>query len=94
MPDYGRAHRALRRRLLAAYIPNVTLCWRCQQPITTLDTSKVHLGHDDDNPLIWRGLECSTCNLRAGGIRGNKSPRRRHRQPPWLQRKPRRSRVW
>lgn len=92
MPDYGKAHRELRRRLLALYVPGVTVCWRCQKPITTLNTSEIHLGHDDDNPAIWRGLECSRCNLRAGGIRGNKSPRRKPRPPPWRQR--RQSRDW
>ena len=88
MPDYGRAHRALRRVLLARYIPGFTLCWRCEQPITTLRTRDIHLGHDDDNPLIWRGLEHAACNLRAGGITREqmatpmprKRPGQKHRQ--------------
>jgi hypothetical protein len=67
MPDYGREHKRLRRLLLARYIPGVTLCWRCEQPITTLRTRDIHLGHDDDNPHIWRGLEHKLCNERAGG---------------------------
>ena len=62
MPDYTTrsGHPQLRAYLLARYIPGVTLCWRCGQPITTLRTRDIHLGHDDDNAAIWRGLEhCS-----------------------------------
>lgn len=56
MPDYGRAHKQLRAALLARYIPGITRCARCGQPITTLKTSNIHLGHDDDDPHQWRGL--------------------------------------
>jgi hypothetical protein len=56
MPDYGREHKQLRALLLARYIPGVTCCWRCGQPITTLRGRDIHLGHDDDNPHQWRGL--------------------------------------
>lgn len=70
LPDYGREHRRLRRALLAAYIPGLTTCWRCGKPITTLRTRDIHLGHDDDNPSIWRGLEHATCNIEAGARRG------------------------
>ena len=90
MADYGRSHRALRKALLSRYVPGVSRCWRCQQPITTLDTRRIHLGHADDNPMVWMGLECQLCNLRAGGIKGNKSPLRKPQRPPWA----RRSRVW
>lgn len=90
MPDYGRAHKALRAALLARYVPGVTRCWRCQQPITALRTRDIHLGHDDENPNVWRGLECMHCNTSAGASRGNKMgpPRGRARR----QRK--RSRIW
>lgn len=70
MPDYGREHQTLRRALLAAYIPGITTCWRCGKPITTLRTRDIHLGHDDNNPRIWRGLEHATCNITAGAKQG------------------------
>lgn len=92
MPDYSRrsGHPQLRALLLSRYIPGITLCWRCEQPITTLRPRDIHLGHDDDNPQIWRGLEHRACNTSAGASRGNKMgpPRGRARR----QRK--RSRTW
>jgi hypothetical protein len=93
MPDYGRTHKALRKALLARYIPGITPCWRCKQPITTLNTSRIHLGHDDDNPTLYRGLECMHCNTSAGATRGNLA-----RTPPTTPRarrqSRRRSRIW
>lgn len=93
MPLYLRAHKALRAYLLARYIPGITICWRCQQPITTLNTSQIHLGHDDHNPLIYRGLEHAHCNTSAGASLGNKTrtpgPTQRR-----TQRTHRRSRIW
>lgn len=70
MPDYSRrsGHPQLRALLLSRYIPGITLCWRCEKPITTLRTRDIHLGHDDNNPLVWRGLEHAACSLRSGGI--------------------------
>ena len=38
------------------YVPGVTICWRCQKPIIETNLTKIHLGHDDDNPHLWRGL--------------------------------------
>src|SRR5258708_6927040 len=67
MPDYGKQHKRLRAYLLARYIPGVTLCARCSLPITTLRSRDIHLGHDDHNPLAWRGLEHARCNTSAGG---------------------------
>jgi hypothetical protein len=94
MPDYGPAHRRLRAWLLAAYIPGVTTCWRCEQPITTLRRRDIHLGHDDDNPAIWRGLEHAACNLSAGAANGNKQ-RPPQAISPWRRRsRSRHSRVW
>lgn len=90
MPDYGREHKALRAYLIARYVPGVTACWRCGLPITTLRTRDVHLGHDDDNPAIWRGLEHARCNESSGAARGNREgpPRGRYR------RRRRQSRAW
>ena len=93
MPVYLREHKALRRQLLARYIPGITICWRCKQPITTLNTSQIHLGHDDDNPLIYRGLEHADCNTSAGASRGNRMrPPRGYARRQRGQR--RRSRIW
>lgn len=93
MPDYGREHKALRAYLIARYIPGVTLCWRCGKPITTLRLRDIHLGHDDDNPLIWRGLEHAACNLAAGGVKsGWADPAMR--QARARRRHTRLSRIW
>lgn len=73
MPAYGRAHRQLRALMLARYVPGQTICWRCQQPITTLNLALVHLGHDDDNPAAYRGLEHARCSESAGAAKGNKT---------------------
>jgi hypothetical protein len=83
------AHKELRTYLISRYVPGVTLCWRCMQPITTLRTRDIHLGHDDDNPAIYRGLEHARCNTSAGASRGNKMgpPRGRARTR-------RASRIW
>jgi hypothetical protein len=91
-PDYGAEHRKLRRLLLASYVPGITPCWRCGKPITEWNTRRIHLGHDDDNPAIWRGLEHAACNTSAGASQGNKT-----RPPkPWPPRPRRRrqSRIW
>ena len=92
-PDYGRIHKALRKALLARYVPGVTRCWRCELPITTLNTRLIHLGHDDDNPAQYRGLECMHCNTSAGATRGNRQ-RVTTTTPVVRRRRTRRSRIW
>jgi hypothetical protein len=62
---YGAAHRALRRRLLATYLPTDP-CARCGLPLGE-DEGALHLGHSDDR-LTYTGLEHKLCNLRAGGL--------------------------
>ena len=93
MPDYSSrsGHPRLRAWLIARYIPGITLCWRCEKPITTLKLSDIHLGHDDDNPNMWRGLEHAHCNTSAGATRGNKQRPPAARRPPARRR---RSRIW
>jgi hypothetical protein len=97
VPDYGREHKRLRALLLARYIPGITLCWRCHQPITTLRTRDIHLGHDDNNPHIWRGLEHAACNIHEGAVRGaaitnaRLGPGHARRM---VRRRKRRSRIW
>ena len=92
MPDYTTrsGHPQLRAYLLARYIPGITPCWRCGKPITTLRTKDIHLGHDDNNPAIWRGLEHAHCNTSAGAAKGNAARPPRARRPP----RRRRSRIW
>jgi hypothetical protein len=72
---YGREHRMMRKFLLASYVPGKTLCWRCQRPISD-PPSKVHLGHDDADRTIWRGLEHRRCNI---GASNRPNPPRRPR---------------
>jgi hypothetical protein len=91
MPDYGREHKALRAWLLARYIPGITICWRCKLPITTLRLRDIHLGHDDTNPAIWRGLEHARCNTSAGATQGNQQ---RPAQAIPVRKRRRRSRIW
>jgi hypothetical protein len=94
MADYGRVHKALRRRLLAAYVPGITRCARCGLPIVELDTSRIHLDHADDG-RSYLGLCHKFCNEQAGGrigaaITNAKVPGNRYRRP----RRRRQSRVW
>jgi hypothetical protein len=93
VPDYGRAHKALRRALLARYVPGITPCVRCGQPITTLDTSRVHLDHSDLDPRVWLGLAHAACNTSAGASKGNRQgpPRGKYARRAT---RPRRSRIW
>ena len=94
MPDYSRrsGHPQLRAALLAAYIPGITICWRCQQPITTLRTRDIHLGHDDNNPHIYCGLEHAHCNTSAGASNGNRT--RTATTPRARRARRKRSRIW
>ena len=98
VPDYSRrsGHPQLRALLLSRYIPGITLCWRCHQPITTLNLRNIHLGHDDNHPAQWRGLEHAHCNLQAGGTKRARMPvpmpRRIRRTTP--AQPPPRSRQW
>jgi hypothetical protein len=73
MPSYGAAHRKLRAMLLATYYPGSVTYWRYGQPIAEWDTSRIHLGHDDDNPFAYRGLEHARCTEAAGASKGNKT---------------------
>ena len=81
MPDYGRAHKAMRRKLLATYIPGVTLCCRCKQPITERNTSRIHLDHNDTGPG-WAGLAHKFCNESYGGQQGAAITHAKPAQPP------------
>jgi hypothetical protein len=74
---YGTEHQRLRAQLLASYQPGITMCWRCQQPISD-PPSRIHLGHDDNDRRVWRGLEHLICNITAANRnRKRKRPRTR-----------------
>lgn len=66
MSRYGRAHRAVRRRLLPQAIGQP--CARCGRPITADD--EVDLDHRDDGDG-YLGLAHSACNRSAGARKGN-----------------------
>ncbi|HEY2957373.1 MAG TPA: hypothetical protein VGM21_04055 [Actinomycetota bacterium] len=73
--SYGGEHQALRRALLPYAVGS--RCWRCGRPI--LPGQPVDLGHDDDNPGLYRGLEHARCNRQAGAAKG-KARRRERRE--------------
>jgi hypothetical protein len=70
---YGGAHQAI-RRALAPYVPG-SPCWRCGFPI--LPGQPWDLGHDDDNPAVYRGPEHARCSRAAGARKGNARRRAR-----------------
>jgi hypothetical protein len=70
---YGGAHQAT-RRALAPYVPG-SRCWRCGYPI--LPGQPWDLGHDDDNPAVYRGPEHARCSRAAGARKGNARRRAR-----------------
>lgn len=62
---YGYQHRKLRDQIKTQVDAGQTHCWRC---LKRIDPSQPwDLGHDDDNPTIYRGPEHVACNrnLRA-----------------------------
>jgi hypothetical protein len=101
MPDYSRrsGHPQLRKLLLAAYIPGITLCVRCHQPITTLHTRDIHLDHRDDGQG-WNGLAHKFCNEQAGGRQGaaitnaRMGPRHARKMARARVVQPKQSRIW
>jgi hypothetical protein len=70
---YGGAHQAI-RRAMAPYVPG-SRCWRCGYPI--LPGQPWDLGHDDDNPALYRGPEHARCSRSAGARKGNARRRAR-----------------
>ena len=70
---YGGPHQAI-RRALAPYVPG-SRCWRCGLPI--LPGQPWDLGHDDDNPALYRGPEHAKCSRAAGARKGNARRRAR-----------------
>jgi hypothetical protein len=71
---YDGEHQAVRRALLAIYLPTDP-CARCGRPLG-LDPSRIDLGHRDNGPG-WSGLEHARCNRQAGARLGNARRRAR-----------------
>lgn len=71
----GRPYPATHDRIRVALAPVVAAggvnCWRCTQPIRA--GQAWDLGHDDDDPTIYRGPEHAQCN-RATATRRNTAP--------------------
>ena len=61
---YGSKHQALRRKLLAQFVPG-QLCARCGQPIRS--KADAQLGHVDEDRSRYRGLEHTACNEATSG---------------------------
>jgi len=70
---YGGPHRAVRRRYAEMLPLPCVFCGRVIGPGEPFD-----LDHQPGTPH-YRGVACPRCNRRDGGIRGNKSPKRRNR---------------
>lgn len=80
--EYGTRHRMARRAALAALEANDGApCWRCGYPMYYQDRGRLHLGHDDHDRSVYRGLEHARCNTSAGATQGNLA-RRRWAKPP------------
>lgn len=48
----------------------VAYCWRCRGWIAP--GSRWHVGHDDDDPTMYRGPEHASCNLKAAARKGSR----------------------
>lgn len=62
---------------MAPYVPG-SVCWRCGRPI--LPGQPWDLGHDDDNPALYRGPEHARCSRQAGARKGNARRRQAREQ--------------
>jgi 5-methylcytosine-specific restriction endonuclease McrA len=96
---YGVAHRRVRAMFLAAWMPGVTPCARCGEPMWG-PPRMLHLDHDDDR-TGYVGLSHSWCNLRAAAEKTNRQrgkPLTRAQQAAIALKAPpaaeRHSRVW
>lgn len=65
---YGRDHKLKRAEYQKAVDAGVGECWRCGKAVEPGD--EWHLGHDDVDREVWRGIECPPCNLEHGGRKG------------------------
>lgn len=60
-------HRTTRAYYAPLVAAGLVRCWRCG---ARLVPGRWQLGHDDDDPSITRGPECTPCNLRAAAAKG------------------------
>lgn len=61
-------HQQLRKQLEPQVDTGLVQCWRCGVLITA--GTPWDLGHDDDNPLLYRGPEHRDCNRATAGRHG------------------------
>lgn len=71
MSRYDRRHRKRRAALAHRVEAGLVDCWRCRRRIEPGEPWD--LGHDDDDPRIYRGPEHRACNRATAG---------RHRKDP------------
>lgn len=72
------AYRAAKKALRPVVEAGRASCWRCRRPI--MPGGRWHLGHDDNDRSLLRGVECPPCNLSNAarkGARKRNSMRRR-----------------
>lgn len=62
---YGPQHQAERRRWAPHVAAGKVRCWRCGHPIRR--GQRWDLGHDDDDPSVYRGPEHVACNRATEG---------------------------
>ena len=73
---YGGRHQSTRRALAPQVATGTVICWRCGQLIGPGEPWD--LGHDDNNPSLYRGPEhANRCNRAAGGRQGGRQRQRR-----------------
>ena len=74
--DYnGSAHRQARKAGQALVDAGRGVCWRCGGQIPTGSTQLWHVGHDDNDRTIIRGVEDRHCNLGAAARKRNRMAR-------------------
>ena len=69
------AHRQARKAGQALVDAGRGVCWRCGGQIPTGSTQLWHVGHDDNDRTIIRGVEDRHCNLGAAARKRNRMAR-------------------
>jgi hypothetical protein len=67
---YGTAHRQARAQYVAAYLPGVTRCCLCGEPMTDWP-SALDLAHDESG-MLYLGLAHRRCNRGYGQAETNR----------------------
>lgn len=77
--DYNSAaHKAARKAGADLVASGRAHCWRCARHIPP--GTPWHVGHDDHDRSIIRGVECVPCNLKAAARKGARLVNARRRQ--------------